>query len=323
MEYGHVKATQFWYQPQNRLGHMLAPLGYFYQLGARLRRLLATPYQAGVPVICVGNVVAGGAGKTPTALALAALLQQKGFQPAFVTRGYGGSQRGPLRVDAAHHSAEDVGDEALLLLRQAPVWIGRNRVAAIREAEKYATHIILDDGLQNPNLKPDVALLVMDGPVGLGNGQIIPAGPLREPLTDALNRITAVLVIGKGDAPKTGKPVLRAHLQPAIPADFPRDGKFFAFAGIGRPEKFYELCRHAGLNLIETADFPDHHPFSQNELDTLERKAREHGAHLLTTEKDHVRLPPYFRDRVLTFPVRLEFEDSAAVEKLMIKMSGQ
>lgn len=320
-----MRAPQFWYQPEGRLARALAPLEKAYRFGAALRRFFARPYRAGVPVICVGNVTAGGSGKTPTALALAALLQQRGHKPVFVTRGYGGAQRGPLRVDAAHHSAEDVGDEALLLLRQAPVWIGRDRAAAIREAEKNASHIILDDGLQNPHIAPDLSLLVMDGAAGLGNGHMIPAGPLREPLAEALRRVAAVLVVGDGPAgdwEKTcAKPVLRARLQPVIPADFPRDEKFLAFAGIGRPEKFYALCRKEGLTLAATKEFADHHPFTQGELDRLEQKARNLGARLLTTEKDFVRLPAYFRTRVLTFPIRLEFEDNAAMERLLTSVA--
>ncbi len=316
-----MKTPKFWYQPKGSLSSALKPLAALYQTAARLRRALAHPYRAGVPVICVGNVVAGGAGKTPTALALAALLKKHGYNPVFVTRGYGGAQRGPLRVDAAHHGAVDVGDEALLLLRQAPVWIGRDRAAAIREAEKFASHIILDDGLQNPNIQPTLSILVMDAAMGLGNGATIPAGPLREPFADALQRVAAILLIGSGDVAELkncGKPVLRAKLFPSIPADFLRQEKFLAFAGIGRPEKFYDLCRREGLALAGTHDFPDHHPFSLRELEQLESQARKLGAKLLTTEKDFVRLPPYFQTRVLTFPIRLEFEAPASVESLIL-----
>jgi tetraacyldisaccharide 4'-kinase len=354
-----MKAPDFWYRPEGREVRWLAPFENLYRAGADVRRFFAMPYRAGVPVICVGNVVAGGSGKTPTALALAALLQKNGQRPVFVTRGYGGAQSGPLRVDAAHHHAEDVGDEALLLLRQAPVWIGRNRAKAIREAEKEASHVILDDGLQNPHIAPDLSLLVMDGSAGLGNGHLIPAGPLREPLAEALQRVTAVILIGEnGDIPSPlrgglgrgevireqdfniwnkspsftpppltppargggsvqSKPILHATLLPSIPADFPRDAKFLAFAGIGRPEKFFALCRKEGLTLAATQDFADHHIFTRNELQALERKARFLGARLLTTEKDFVRLPNDFRARVVTFPIRLEFGDVGAMEKLL------
>ena len=312
-----MKAPKFWFEKDSLAAQLLSPASALYEIAGQWRRAMATPYQAGVPVICVGNVTAGGAGKTPTALALASLLKAKGHNPGFVTRGYGGSQHGPLRVDPAHHGTEEVGDEAMLLIRRAPVWIGRDRAAAIREAEKSSSHIILDDGLQNPNIKPDIALLVIDGAVGIGNGRVIPAGPLREPLEDALQRATAVLVIGDGGIATGGKPLLRGHLAPVIPADFPRDAAFLAFAGIGRPKKFYDLCRKAGLNIAATMDFADHHPFKSGELQRLERTARERGAKLLTTEKDFVRLPAWFQERVATFPVELKFEDLAAIEKLL------
>lgn len=315
-----MKAPKFWYQPDSPWINWLAPFEKLFYMLAKVRRLLALPYKAGIPVICVGNVVVGGSGKTPTALALAALLQQQGHKPVFVTRGYGGAQKGPLLVDPIHHNAEDVGDEALLLHRQAPVFIGRNRAKVIREAEKIATHIILDDGLQNPFIKPTLSLLVIDGAVGIGNGHVMPAGPLREPLEDALQRVAAVLVVGdsqKDWEASCTKLILRANLETNIPADFPRKEKFLAFAGIGRPDKFYAVCRTEGLDLVATKDFADHHPFRQSELDRLDRNARKLGAHLLTTEKDYVRLPEYFRARVMTFPVRLVFEDVAAIEKLI------
>jgi len=358
-----MKAPRFWYQPEGRAARLLAPFEKLYRAGAVLRRFFAKPYRASIPVICIGNVVAGGSGKTPTALALAELLLKQGHKPVFVTRGYGGSQRGPLRVDAAHHGADDVGDEALLLLRVAPVYIGCDRAATIREAEKEASHIILDDGLQNPHIQPSTALLVMDGAVGLGNGHMIPAGPLREPLAEAMQRVDAVLVVG-GDLisspplaglmrqhqvenerglvntgasvdqpppppPASGvgasmahnsfiqecnKPILHAHLQPVLPVDFPRQDQFLAFAGIGRPEKFYDLCRKAGLTLAATRDFADHHPFTRSELDDLQNQARALGAHLLTTEKDYVRLHPAIRAHILTFPIRLVFDDKDAIE---------
>lgn len=312
-----MKAPKFWYQSTGPMARALLPLGCVYFVGAKVRSLLAWPYKADVPVICVGNVVAGGSGKTPTALAIAALLQKKGQKPAFVTRGYGGKQRGPLKVDTAHHGSVEVGDEALLLARQAPTWIGRNRVKAIRKAEKFASHIILDDGLQNPHIKPDISLLVIDAAVGIGNRQIIPAGPLREPLKQALKRVVAVVVIGEGRVEGFDKPVIRAVLKPVLPPQFPRDAKFLAFAGIGRPEKFYDVCRKAGLNLVATEDFADHHRFRKRELEKLERKAQSLGAKLLTTDKDHVRLPDNFKKRVLTVPVQLEFENAAVVEKLL------
>ena len=349
-----MKAPAFWYQTESFAARVLLPFSYLYRLAAWLRGFRAKPYQANVPVICVGNVTAGGSGKTPTALALAALLQKQGHKPVFVTRGYGGSQHGPLRVDITHHIATNVGDEALLLVRQAPVWIGRNRAAAIQQAEKEATHIILDDGLQNPHIKPDLSLLVMDREMGIGNGHMIPAGPLREPLAEALQRVTAIVMVGEENRSKSGgiplplaggargglgnrstlftsppsvppasgrdayaKPILHARFHPLLPSDFPRTAKFFAFAGIGRPEKFYALCRKEELKLVATQDFADHHLFTEKDLQALKQKAKTLGATLLTTEKDFVRLPENFKANVLTFPIRLEFEDGAIIEALL------
>jgi tetraacyldisaccharide 4'-kinase len=251
---------------------------------------------------------------------------KQGHRPAFVTRGYGGSKRGPLRVDLSMHTVVEVGDEALLLARVAPTWIGRDRVAAIREAEQSATHIILDDGLQNPNLLPTIALLIVDAVAGFGNGHVIPAGPLREPLKAALQRVDAVLVIGKDTAsvrPYVGDiEIMKAHLQPIFQADFPRAEKFLAFAGIGRPEKFYASGRAVGLNIIGTHDFADHHVFSSSELEFLEDDARKRNARLLTTEKDFVRLPEAFRAGVNTMPVQLVFDDPAALTRFFASRSA-
>lgn len=311
-----MKAPAFWYQPDNPLGRLLAPLGIVYRLGALVRRLGARPYQAKVPVICVGNIVAGGSGKTPTALAIAALLKDAGHKPAFVTRGYGGRLQGVLRVDRSVHSARDVGDEALLLARGAPTWVGRDRVAAIRAAEDYASHIILDDGLQNPHLALSFTFLVIDGAVGFGNEHIIPAGPLRETFAHARPRVQAAIIIGEDThnlAARFTVPVIRATLSPVLPEDFPRHDRFFAFAGIGRPEKFYATCRAAGLNLIGTRDFSDHHIFTFDELKSLWHSASANGTRLLTTEKDFVRLSGDFRSQVLPLPIKLVADEKLAM----------
>ena len=369
-----MKAPAFWYGPDCFQARLLAPLGLVYRAAGLLRRAVATPYRASVPVICIGNVVAGGAGKTPTALALADLLKRQGANPAFVSRGYGGTEAGPLRVDLSHHTAEQVGDEALLLAVKAPCWIGHDRAAAVRAAEPHASHIILDDGLQNPSVAPSLSLLVIDGETGLGNGRLIPAGPLRETLADALGRVDAIVLIGEdqqgiksliqgqkdqngassppllsqGQAPagiqrdpgldpgehmthtaRRRGPLdsrfrgndtvllLHASLQPRLPDDFPRRRDYFAFAGIGRPEKFYASCRLAGLNIVSTLDFPDHHPFSAKELADLAEHARVRKEKLITTAKDWARLPADFRTQVEVLPVELVFEDEAALMGLM------
>lgn len=332
-----MKPPRFWYPDANNAGakpadvlwpHLLSPLllplSGLYQIGAALHRACTRPYNSRVPVICIGNVVAGGAGKTPTSLALARLLQERGEKPVFVTRGYGGlyerSGGPPLCVDITRHGAGEVGDEALLLAAVAPTWVCRDRPAAMRRAETDGTIILMDDGFQNPNIASTHAVLVIDGGSGLGNGRVLPAGPLREPFDQACARATALLIIGKDQhqvAALTDLPVFQAHLRPVFASGFPRKGRFVGFAGIGRPEKFYATARDAKLNLVQTVDFPDHHVFTNQDIDHLRLLAEENGARLLTTEKDAVRLPPNIRSEVLTLPVRLVLDDPQAQDALM------
>ncbi|HUY67758.1 MAG TPA: tetraacyldisaccharide 4'-kinase [Alphaproteobacteria bacterium] len=317
-----MKVPAFWYRRPGLCAVLLWPLSLIWRLGAFLRRAGARPYRTQVPAICVGNVVVGGAGKTPAALAIAHILQQAGKKPVFVTRGFGGSKRKTDRVDLDRHSALDVGDEALLLAGTAPTFIGRNRAAALRVAERHgnATHLILDDGLQNPHIAPDLAFIVIDGETGIGNGFVMPAGPLRESLASGLRRAAAVILIGSDThnlAARISTPILRAHWQADLADDFPRDAGFLAFAGIGRPEKFYATCRAVGLALAATRDFADHHYFATHELQRLHSDAGKLGARLLTTEKDWVRLPINFRAQVLALPARLVFEDETALKRLL------
>jgi len=324
-----MKTPRFWYPRQDEISSsllpiLLSPFSWVFQMGTLARRIFAKPYRAHIPVICVGNVVAGGAGKTPTCLALAHILRQQGHKPVFVTRGYGGSCHGrnvTTCVNLAKHSVADVGDEALLLAAMAPTWVGSDRIAAVRQAESHGTIIIMDDGLQNPSILPTSAILVVDGEVGIGNGQIIPVGPLRESLANALEKVVAVILLGESDtqnlAARIKQPIFRACLQPDLPLGFPRTGKFVAFAGIARPEKFYTTARNLGLDIADTCDFPDHHVFSFSDIDILRLRAEEQGARLLTTEKDAVRLAPAFRAEILTLPVKLTFNAPGAEPTLL------
>lgn len=308
-----MKAPRFWSQPHSLLASLLAPVGYGYQLAGNLRRTMARPYRASVPVICIGNITAGGSGKTPTAIAIAKLLLDQGHKPVFVSRGYGGSAQGPLRVDPAHHDFRVVGDEALLLARHAPCWIGRDRAAAVKAAEAEATHIILDDGLQNPTVQIDHNLLVVDGAAGFGNGRLIPAGPLRETLANALPRLQGCVIIGQDLHNITHQltiPVYPAELIPSFPDNLPRNAKFMAFAGIGRPDKFYATCRAAGLDTVMTRDFPDHHVFTDTELADLTKTTQRQNLMLITTEKDWVRLPSEMQQLVVVLPVALQVPGS-------------
>jgi tetraacyldisaccharide 4'-kinase len=316
-----MKTPAFWYRHKGFRSTAMLPLAGLYQLGGMARRIITTPYASRIPVICIGNIVAGGAGKTPVALAVAKILKDKGAKPVFVTRGYGGKEAGPLLVDVARHTAKDVGDEALLLAREAPVWVGRDRAAAIIAAESDASHIIMDDGLQNPGVKPSLSFLVIDGETGLGNGRILPAGPLRETLGSAMGRINAIIIVGGHDAQniasRSKHPVIRATWQPRLPEGFPKAANFLAFAGIGRPEKFYRTCSNAGLHLVAKRDFADHHAFTEAEMQDLLKNAKAKNAQLLTTEKDWVRLPEAWRNQVVPFPVTLVFDQPEKLKALV------
>lgn len=317
-----MKTPGFWYRPPGLAAWALAPLGALYGLGGRLRRRRAVPQNAGVPVVCVGNLVAGGAGKTPVCLALAGTLAAMGHRVHFLTRGHGGRERGPLAVDPARHTAADVGDEALLLAASAPAWVARDRVAGARAAAQAgATVVVMDDGFQNPHLAHDLALVVADGAVGFGNGFLVPAGPLREPVAEGLARAGAVVLAGEDRAGVTAQtgalPVLRVDLVPEGAGGEWRGRRVLAFAGIGRPEKFFDTLRAVGAVVVERVPFPDHHPYTPDTaMDLVERAARL-NARPATTAKDAVRLPPEARAMVDVLPVRAVWQDGDAVRRLL------
>ncbi len=313
-----MQAPAFW-QRGGPLATLLAPLGAGYSLAGRLRRRGVTPARAACPVICVGNLLAGGTGKTPTALALAERLAALGRRPVFLSRGYGGREAGPLLVDPARHDAAAVGDEPLLLAAAWPTVVSRDRVAGARLAAGQGDVIVMDDGFQNPTLAKDFSLLVFDGGQGLGNGRCIPAGPLRESLSEGMARAQATLLIGADDtglAPRlAGLPLLRAELRPES-SDLAGQ-RLLAFAGIGRPEKFFATLRQAGATLLAAQAFPDHHVFRPAELQALRHRAAAAGARLITTSKDLARLPPAARGDIAALAVRLVFADRDALDRLL------
>lgn len=302
---------------------LLAPLAALYDTAGRLRRALARPVRLAVPVICVGNLVAGGAGKTPTVIALLRHLKQKGRQPQVVTRGYGGRLAGPVAV-AVHHGAADVGDEALLLAAEAPVWVARDRAAGARAAMAAgADCIVLDDGFQNPALHQDVRLLVIDQTFALGNGHILPAGPLRERPDAGFARAHAVIVLrGEGErtAPLSvppGLPVHTARLTPGVARAEIAGARVVAFAGIGRPAKFFATLRAIGCDVVAEHAFPDHHVFDPDLVIRLVDEAKAKNARLVTTAKDAVRLPESARALIDVLPVHLLFDDPAAADTIL------
>jgi tetraacyldisaccharide 4'-kinase len=298
----------------------LAPLGALYGASVAWKRRRSVPYRARVPVICVGNLTVGGSGKTPVAIAIAGLLQQQGASATFLSRGYGRKTAGVFIVDAESHDEATVGDEALLLARVAPTIASIDRAASARLAEnRGAQVVIMDDGYQNFSLHKDFSIVVVDGETGFGNGRIIPAGPLREPLQEGLERANAVVVVGEGDPPLPGfaGPVLRARLCTTSRMDQKR---VVAFAGIGRPEKFFATLREAGATLVETHAFADHHVYSHTQIARLRKRAGRANAALVTTEKDFVRLAPKERAGTDVLPVRAVFDDEPALRRLIDRL---
>jgi tetraacyldisaccharide 4'-kinase len=315
---------EFWERP-GPLPTLLAPLGWAYASAGRLRRSVATPWRTPVPVLCVGNLVVGGAGKTPVAMDLAQRLIERGGRPHLLSRGYGGSLAGPVRVDPARHGYRDVGDEALLLARVAPTWIARDRAAGARAAVAAgATALVLDDGFQNPSLMQDLKFVVVDGRYGFGNGRVLPAGPLREPAAAGLARADAVVVMGDGDSSFArsagGPPLLRAYLLPVSDPSAFKGIRAIAFAGIGRPRKFFDLLESLGATVVARHGFADHEPYSAAMLEPILAEAARLGVPVLTTEKDWVRVPAELRDRVAPVPVRVSWDSAREVEALLDRL---
>ena len=317
-----MRAPRFW-RHDGLAARLLTPLAWSYGLLASARRGLIRPERAECPVICVGNLVTGGAGKTPVALDLGQRLMARGRHVHYLSRGYGGSTPGPIRVDPAEHDARWVGDEPLLLAARAPTWVARHRPAGARAAVAAgADVIVMDDGFQNPSLIKDLSLVVIDGAYGFGNGRMLPAGPLREPVADGLARADGVVVMGEGSAWRDGlagfvKPILHGVLAPAPGAASLSGKAVLAFAGIARPEKFFETLAAMGCRLVGTHGFPDHHSFSADEIMTLVEFANTQGAVAVTTEKDHVRLPAEARPMVEALRVEIAWRDPASVDRLL------
>ena len=311
-----MRTPNFW-KHKGIVAHLLAPLGALYNASVALKAATASPYRARMPVICVGNLTAGGSGKTPVAIAIGERLKARGLKPAFLTRGYRGRATAPLVVKP-HHTAPIVGDEALLLARTAPTIVSRDRaVGGAKAAEEKAEVLVMDDGHQNFALAKNLSLVVVDGGGGFLNGMVLPAGPLREKVGQGLKRADAVIVMGDGlpDLAGYAGPVFRAWLAP-LPNEL-AGRRVFAFAGIGRPQKFYDTLKAVGAIVTGTYDFGDHHLYNAQDLQGLRDQAR--GALLVTTEKDLVRIPPERRAGITALAVEARFDDPAALDALLRK----
>lgn len=326
-----MREPAFWHAPSSWKSHLLRPLGALYGAIAA-QRLRRKGFDAGVPVFCVGNYHVGGAGKTPTVLALAKILRELGEIPVVLSRGYGWRLRGPVMVDPARHSAEDVGDEPLMLAPQIPVAVSRDRINGVALARSQrASVILMDDGFQNPSIAKDASLIVVDGERGLGNGFVFPAGPLRAPLLPQLARTDALIVVGNGSAGKAVAAeiaareglVLSSRLVPdAASVERLKDKRVLAFAGIGDPARFYRTLRAAGIEVMRERSFADHHPFTEGEIESLVADARSGQLTLVTTEKDYARLRgagevPAFLGDIVPFKVTLEFTDAAPLKTFL------
>ncbi|MDO9429920.1 MAG: tetraacyldisaccharide 4'-kinase [Phenylobacterium sp.] len=328
-----LSTPRWWYvregapAPVTRI--LLKPVSWIWAAVTARRIASTVPVDPGVPVICVGNLTMGGTGKTPVVRELLRRLPNAHG----LSRGYGGSEQGPLRVDPRIHSVREVGDEPLMLAGEAPIWIARDRVAGAQAAARAGAQVIvMDDGHQNPGLKKALTFVVVDGETRdnawpLGDGSVFPAGPLREPLDVGLSRADAVILMLPADLAEPDpalirallkKPILIARLDPAAP---PPPGPQVGFAGIGMPWKVERALKAAGCELADFANFPDHFAYDEATLKMLAERAEQFGAGLVTTEKDWVRLPPAWRKRVHAWPVRAVFEDEAVLERLLAPFS--
>ena len=332
-----LSTPRWWYRRHGSASPVarfaLTPASWIWAWETARRLARATPVDPGGPVICVGNLTMGGTGKTPVVREILRRLTASGVAAHGLSRGHGGALKGPVQVDPARHSSADVGDEPLMLARDFPMWIARDRAAgAVAAISAGAAAVVMDDGHQNPSVKKTLSLIVVDGETRdnewpFGEGGVFPAGPMREPLKAGLARADAVVLLMPADlispdpellALFGAKPVLLARLEAAAP---PPPGPQFGFAGVGKPWKVERALRAAGCDLVDFAALPDHVPLDDGLMRQLAAQAEVNGAGLVTTEKDWVRLSQAWRGRVTAWPVRARFEDEAAVDAILARVA--
>ena len=321
-----MRTPKFWYgnKDKDKPAWMdaLSPIGELYAWTGRMRERLVKPSRTVIPVICIGNLTAGGTGKTPITLTIAQRLKEMGESPVILSKGYGGSHDGPIKVNPELNTAAEVGDEPLLLARQVATVIAKDRVKGAAFAQRNgASVIVMDDGFQNPTLEKDLSILVIDAVAGFGNRKVIPAGPLREKITDGLARADIIILMHgeEEDDPDIQtqiatpvRPIFHASLKPHDNEEAARQ-RVIAFSGIGRPEKFFATVEACGYKLVASHGFPDHHAFSESEIEDLRRQAQRDKATLITTEKDMMRLTRVQRRQINVLKVRAEIDDMTAL----------
>ncbi len=322
-----MQAPKFWQKSDRKsiASIMLLPFAFIYKYIGIIRGEFVKPYKANIPVVCIGNIVAGGAGKTPVALFLGKYLKEKSVDIHYLSRGYGAKLSGVIRVDINSHSAIDVGDEPLLLAEIAPTWIAKNRVEGVKAAmASGADIIIMDDGFQNPYLHKDLSLVVVDATVGFGNGKIIPSGPLRETVENGLSRADGVILIGDEEMPVElssfdNNKIYHAGLKPDKNWVDNSDN-YIAFAGIGRPNKFFSSLKSAGLKINQCHSYSDHYNYKKNDLEYLQKEAKKHSSKLITTKKDILRISKELRKNIAVFPIMLYCHDSRKIHQIILKI---
>jgi len=329
-----MRAPEFW--KHRKYTHALAPAltllwspcGWVYGQAVEIKQQLSgQPWTCPAPIICVGNLTVGGAGKTPVALGIMQRLQSFGLNAHFLTRGYGGKLTGPVQVDSNLHTYQDVGDEALILAQTAPTWVSPDRVKGAQSAfENGAQAIVMDDGFQNPSLYKNLSVIVIDGAYGFGNGHVMPAGPLRQPLKPGLDRSDVFMIIGDDQfnvSKILNKPILKASVHKNNWSEIFAQRPVIAFAGIGRPQKFFDAIKNQGGDLIESHAFADHFPYDNRHLEPIINSAKSKNAVIVTTEKDMVRIPENLKHEVKALTISLDWRDRTALDqKLMQAING-
>lgn len=324
------KTPKFWYRdlttPPPMSEKILSVFSWIYRALYKIHQLSKIPYKAEIPVLCLGNLVAGGTGKTPTALAIFDLIKKESIaqSPYFLLRGYGGAEVGPLFVDTQKHTAWDVGDEALILAKKAPTIVAADRAGGAKLAQsKGADFIIMDDGLQNPGIHKDIKIIIINGEMGLGNQKLIPAGPIRQPLSEGLNSAHGFIMIGEDQRDikrwlPPSKILIKAHIKKSDCNNVDLGAPYIAFAGLGYPQKFFNFLKHeAGLNIIKTIEFCDHYPYTEEDILKLRTTADRLNCKLITTEKDFLRIPASVHQDIEIMHIDMVFDEPQLLAQLI------